>query len=193
MIYIVLDKSTGIIEWTQKVPNLQELADADVWAFYRPAEHEIITFDNENIPKPHAEFTVGAEIPETLKIESGVATKKTIEELANDGIINLPAGMKAVGDSIVSKTTQEKLDDGDITLDELKSTAITNAKVATQATILAEYPLWKQLNIVRLASGYSESDLTTMESFIDSERAACDAIEININAATQLGEIEEWL
>lgn len=193
MIYIVLDKTTGVIEWTQKVPNAQELTDADVWAFYRPVEHEIITFDNENIPKPHTEFIIGAEMPETLKVESGIATKKTLEELADDGITTAPDGMKFVGDSIVSKTTQEKLDAGDITLEELKSAAIKKVRAHYNGEILAQYPIETQLNVVRLASGYAPSDQDDMEDFIDGKRNECHTTEAAINAATQLGEIEEWL
>lgn len=51
------------------------------------------------------------------------------------------------------------------------------------------YPLWKQVNILRLAPGYVEQDKITMETKIDNVRSIINKLEVHFNNETNLQKV----
>ncbi len=71
-----------------------------------------------------------------------------------------------------------------IDLAAAKAAKITEVKSAGGRQIEAAYPLYKQMNIDRLAQGYTQADKDAMIDFIDTVRSKCERIEMSINAVS---------
>jgi hypothetical protein len=69
----------------------------------------------------------------------------------------------------------------DENLINLKNIQIESVKLAARHQITAVYPIEKQINILRLGSGYTEQDQTEMAQFVDSIRAQSEQFEQQIN------------
>lgn len=70
-----------------------------------------------------------------------------------------------------------------------KVLAAKEAKDKANQHIESNYALYRQINIARLAQGYTQSDLTTMSTFIDAVRARCHQYEDDIEN-NQIPEID---
>lgn len=70
-----------------------------------------------------------------------------------------------------------------------KAVQTDSAKLAAREKITAVYPIEKQLNILRLAPGFTQSDLNAMSAFIDDIRSQCSEIEAQIAESGDL----EWI
>jgi len=70
-----------------------------------------------------------------------------------------------------------------------KVLAAKEAKDKANQHIESYYALYRQINISRLAQGYTQSDLTTMSTFIDAVRARCHQYEADIED-NQIPEID---
>lgn len=69
-------------------------------------------------------------------------------------------------------------------LEHFKSVHIESVKLAAKNKITSVYPIEKQLNILRLGSGFTQQDLDQMNEFIDGIRAQTILFEDQINNAT---------
>ena len=70
-----------------------------------------------------------------------------------------------------------------------KVLAAKEAKEKANQHIESHYALYRQINISRLAQGYTQSDLNTMSTFIDAVRARCHQYEADIEN-NQIPEID---
>ena len=71
----------------------------------------------------------------------------------------------------------------------MKNIKITSAKMLANWAISGVYPEYKQINIIRQGSGYTQQDLVSMNAFIDAVRARCDKYEAEIESADDPGSI----
>ena len=72
---------------------------------------------------------------------------------------------------------------------EQRDMMLASCKMKTEQVIYGAYPGYKQLNIIRQGSGYTQQDIVSMNAFIDAVRARCDHYEAVISAAEDPSEI----
>lgn len=85
----------------------------------------------------------------------------------------------------------ETMDDPRLSMavEDVKKYRIIDMKEKINRDILTQYPIYKQLNIARLGSGYTQNDLDIMTAVIDTFRATSDDIEAEINAADTIEDV----
>lgn len=91
-------------------------------------------------------------------------------------------------DYIEEMTDEEKSALDAQELAEAKAQQISDFKTATHAEIIAEYPIYKQININELQD-FTQDDKDIMWKFINTKRDACNAFEEQINKCSSSDEI----
>jgi len=69
-------------------------------------------------------------------------------------------------------------------IEQYRAIQTESVKLAANQAIIDKYSIEKQLNILRLANGYTQADLDQMSGFIDSIRAQSDQFETQIQVAS---------
>jgi hypothetical protein len=75
-------------------------------------------------------------------------------------------------------------------LEQVKEDKLNSIRSECGREISEEYPDYKQLNILRLADGYTQTNLDTMNTFIDGKRTISNSAELAVNNATTIEEVE---
>ena len=91
--------------------------------------------------------------------------------------------------NLVSNIVIETANVENIDLETYKLKKINKFKSLCEEEILQEYPLYKQININRLADGYSQEDLDAMTVFIDTRREKSNLLESQVNLSKTLDEV----
>ena len=79
--------------------------------------------------------------------------------------------------------------DPQFTLAEVKASRKLEFQGISNSEILAEYPIYKQININELQD-FIQDDKDTMWTFINARRTKCNGLEDDIDAASTIAEVD---
>lgn len=156
--YIVIDKKSKDIIHVNPAPISQQLSVKEVYFKFDEKNMQIGKIDGEmpeyfkidkdnNVVELDLEEKVKAGHVKTQVTDTGADDKQPVFDEANGSVVLAPH-QKIVGDQVVDKSNQEMIDDGSMTLDEIKANKIeefSSQALSLRNNILPDYKIQNAL------------------------------------------------